>query len=255
MTVEAEEAVATPAVVEAETPDAEEHADDVAADAAAPVSVTTAIPVSDLLSTGRMIAGSTAEIAAASIGDQNLVAVQLAEEKHSENTFNGEELQDVKALVPEVEGSITVKAVDVLTDMRRSDALEDATTSDYDGTETNNPVKTEVADEHPALFEVAHEELSGEMENDLALEKAVRSFVTLSGDDSISGEAHMTSATVKEDKAPCHETAGLEDFIAPSALEKDLQATGATEDDVSETMVDALEEFEPTEATENYNRI
>lgn len=200
-----------------------------------------------------MIAGSTAEIAAASIGDQHLVAVQLAEEKHSENTFNGVELPDVKALVPEVEGSITVKAVDVETDMRRSDALEDATTSDYDGTETNNPVKTEVADEHPALFEVAHEELSGEMENDLALEKAVRSFVTLSDDDSISGEAHMTSATVKE--ASCHEIAGLEDFIAPSALEKDLQVTGATEDDVSETMVDAVEEFEPTETTENDNRI
>lgn len=41
ITVEAEEAVAIPAVVEAETPDAEEHADDVAADVAAPVAVTT----------------------------------------------------------------------------------------------------------------------------------------------------------------------------------------------------------------------
>ncbi|KAI7811085.1 putative protein MGARP [Triplophysa rosa] len=120
MTVEAEEAVATPAVVEAVTPDAEEPAEDVAA--AAPLAVTTAIPVSDLLSTVRMIAGSTAEIAAASIGDQHLVAaVRLAEVKHSGDTFNGVELPDVKVLVPEVEGSITVKEVDVETDMRRSD--------------------------------------------------------------------------------------------------------------------------------------
>ncbi|KAA0722489.1 hypothetical protein E1301_Tti007055 [Triplophysa tibetana] len=241
VTVDAEEAVATPAVVEAETPDAEKHADEVAADAAAPVAVTTAIPVSDLLSTARMISGSTAEISAASIGDQHLVAVRLDEEKHSENTFNGVELPDVKALVPEVEGSITVKAVDVETDMTRSDAVGEATTSDYDGTETNNPVQTEVTDEHPALFEVAPEVLSGETENYLALKKAVSSCVTLSDDDSLSGVADMTSATVKEDKAPCHETAGLEDFISPPALEKDLQATaGATEDVVYETMVDAV---------------
>lgn len=215
--------------------------------------------MSDLLSTVRIIAGSTAEIAAASIGDQHLVAaVRLAEEKHSVDTLNGAELPNVKVLVPEVvEVSVNEKAVDEEIVMRKSDAegeeleelpaVEEAT-ADYGGTEANNPVEAEVADEHPDVFKVASEELSGEMENDLALEKAVSSDVMLSDDDIISEVADVTSATVEEDKASCHETDGLEDCTAPPTLEKDLQATAGAAGD-------AVDDVELTEATENGNRI
>lgn len=218
-----------------------------------------AIPVSDLLSTVRIIAGSTAEIAAASIGDQHLVAtVRLAEEEHSVETLNGVKIPDVKVLVPEeeVELSASEKAIDE-TDEKRADAegeeLEERPAADYEKTEANNPVEMEVTGEHPASLEDASDELSGEIENDLALEEPASSVVMPSDDDSISGVEDVTLATVEEGKESCHETDGLEDFTEPStALELDLHATAgvAGEDDVSETVVDAVEEVEPAEATE-----
>ncbi|XP_016375503.1 protein MGARP-like isoform X2 [Sinocyclocheilus rhinocerous] len=91
-------------IVEAVAADAEEPTapvvEDVAAEAASPSTETTVISMSDLLSTVKILAGSTVEIAAASVGDQHLVAtVRLAEENNSVETLNGLEVVDVKAEV------------------------------------------------------------------------------------------------------------------------------------------------------------
>ncbi|XP_016410985.1 protein MGARP-like isoform X2 [Sinocyclocheilus rhinocerous] len=269
---------AATAIVEAVAADAPD-VEDVTAEAAAPIAETTVISMSDLLSTVKVLAGSTAEIAAASVGDQHLVAaVRLAEENNSMETLNGLEVADVKAEVPaEVpEGAVVEEAMIGRLNLKtEGKELEELPSSLHAVEETivvaDDHVKSEA--DSPAVPEVNVESLASseealvtEMENILELEDSTSPVVMLSEDDTVSGAAELTSETVEdvgqkmeECKALCHEPTATEtehaDLTAPPAeLEDSLQATGATEAAeeviVVEMMQDAVEKAKPVEASD-----
>lgn len=239
--------------------------------------------MSDLLSTVKILAGSTAEIAAASVGDQHLVgcAVRLAEENNSVETLNGLEVADVKAEVPaEVpEGAVVEKAMigrlNMKTEKRKEleelpslHAVEETivVADDHVKSEADSPVVPEVNVESLDSSEVA---IVREMENILELEDSTSPVVMLSEDHTVSGAAEFTSKTVEEVgrkmeeyKAMCHEPTETEqaELTAPPAdLEESLQATGATEAAeeviVMEMMQDAVEKAKPVEASDEGNMI
>ncbi|XP_016104437.1 protein MGARP isoform X2 [Sinocyclocheilus grahami] len=269
---------AATAIVEAVAADAP-VVEDVTAEAAAPIAETTVISMSDLLSTVKVLAGSTAEIAAASVGDQHLVAaVRLAEENNSMETLNGLEVADVKAEVPvEVPvGAVVEEAMIGRLNLKtEGKELEELPSSLHAVEETivvaDDHVKSEA--DSPAVPEVnveslasSEEDLVTEMENILELEDSTSPVVMLSEDDAVSGAAELTSERVEdvgqkmeECKALCHEPTATEtehaDLTAPPAeLEDSLQATGATEAAeeviVVEMMQDAVEKAKPVEASD-----
>ncbi|XP_059409721.1 uncharacterized protein mgarpb [Carassius carassius] len=274
---------AATAIVEAVAADAEEPtasvAEDVTAEAAAPIAETTVIPMSDLLSTVKILAGSTAEIAAASVGDQHLVAtVRLAEENNSMETLNGLEVADVKAEVavevPEraVVEEAMIGRLNLKTEGKELEELHSSlhaveemifVVDDHVKSEEDSPVVPEVNAESLATSEKA---LVTEKESILELEDSTSHVAMLSEDDTVSGAAELTSETVEEVgqemeecKALCHEPAATEtahtDLTAPPAdLEEPLQATGATEAAeeglVMEVVQDAVEKAKPVEASD-----
>ncbi|XP_073699304.1 uncharacterized protein mgarpb [Garra rufa] len=271
---------AAPAIVEAVAADAEEPTapvvEDVAAEAAAPIAETTVIPMSDLLSTVKILAGSTAEIAAASVGDQHLVAaVRLSEENNSVDILNGLEVADVKAEVPAPEEPVFEEAMLDRSDLKTQEELKELASGDHAVEEftivTDDHVKSET--DSPVVPEVYVGSLSSsenaEMENILELEESTSPVVMLSEDDTISEAEEVTSETVEtlgqkieKEKAMCHEPTATEttehaDLTAPPVdLEDSLQATGATETAeeiiVLEPMQDAVdvEEAKPAEPSD-----
>ncbi|KAL0204059.1 hypothetical protein M9458_002077, partial [Cirrhinus mrigala] len=224
--------------------------------------------MSDLLSTVKILAGSTVEIAAASVGDQRLVAaVRLAEENHSVETLNGLEVVDVKAEFSALEEAVVEEVVIGRSELKTEELKELA--SAVHAVEEF----TIVADDHvmseadsPTVHEVYVERLasSENMEDILQLEESASPVVMLSEDDTISGADEVMSETVEtlgqkmeEDKAMCHEPTATEtehaDLTSPPAdLEESLQATGTTEiaEVVVETMQDAVEEAKPVELSD-----
>ncbi|KAK2908667.1 hypothetical protein Q8A67_004504 [Cirrhinus molitorella] len=266
---------AAPAIVEAVAADAEEPTtpvvEDVAADAAAPIAETTVIPMSDLLSTVKILAGSTVEIAAASVGDQHLVAaVRLAEENNSVEIFNGLEVV-VKEEVPAPEEAVVAEPVIGRSDLKtEGKELEELPSSLHAVEQTIIVADDHVRSESDIVPEVYVESLASseevlvtEMENILELEESTSPVMMLSEGGTISGADEVTSETVEalgqemeEDKAMCHEPTATEtehaDLTAPPAgLDESLQATGATgiaEVIVVETMQD--EEAKPVEASD-----
>lgn len=236
--------------------------------------------MSDLLSTVKILAGSTAEIAAASVGDQHLVAaVRLAEENNSVEILNGLEVVDVKAEVSVPEEAEVEEAMIGRSDLKTEGgeldelssalhAVEETTVEvadDHVKSEADSPVVAEVYVESPALSEEAS---VTEMESILGLEESMSPVVMLSEDDTISGPAEVTSEAVKavgqeieEDIALSHEPAATETEHAdlttpPTDLEEALQATTeAAEEVVVEMMLDAVEEAKPEKASEEGNKI
>ncbi|XP_048051469.1 uncharacterized protein LOC125271453 [Megalobrama amblycephala] len=232
--------------------------------------------MSDLLSTVKILAGSTAEIAAASVGDQRLVAaVKLDEENNSVEILNGLKVVDVKAEVSvevpeeaEVEeamiGRSDLKIVgEELEELSSAlHAVEETTVEvadDHVKSEADSPVVAEVYVESPASSEEAS---VPEMESILELEESMSPVVMLSEDDT-SGPAEVTSQAVKaigqgieEDIALSHEPAATEtehaDLTAPPTdLEEALQGTTeAAEEVVVEMMLDAVEEAKPEKVSE-----
>lgn len=219
--------------------------------------------MSDLLSTVKILAGSTGEIAAASVGDQHLVAtLRLAEDNNSVEILNGLEVVEVSAEVPE-EAEVEEPMID------RSDLKTVEETievgDDHVKSEADRPVEAEMNAESPASSEEAS---VTEMESILEWEESLSPEVMLSEDDTISGPAEVTSETVKavgqqieEDEALCHEPAATEtehsDLTAPPAdLEEALQATTeAAEEVAEEIMLDSVEEAKPVKASEEGNTI
>ncbi|XP_018919120.2 uncharacterized protein mgarpb isoform X2 [Cyprinus carpio] len=262
---------AATAIVEAVAADAEEPtapvAEDVTAEAAAPIAETTVIPMSDLLSTVKILAGSTAEIAAASVGDQHLVAtVRLAEENNSMETLNGLEVADVKAEVPaEVpERAVVEEAMrgrlNLKTEVKELEELP----SSLHAVEENivvedDHVKSEAdSPTVPESLASSEESLVTEMENILELEDSTSPVVMLSEDDTVSGAVELTSETVEEvgqkmEESTATETAHADLTAPPGDLEDSLQATGATEAAevlLMEMVQDAVEKAKPVEASD-----
>lgn len=237
--------------------------------------------MSDLLSTVKILAGSTAEIAAASVGDQHLVAaVRLSDENNSVETLNGLEVADIKAEVPaEVpeEAVVEEAVIGRLNLKREGKELEElpsplhsveetiVVADDHVKSEADSPVVPEVNVESLASSEEA---LVTEMENILELEDSTSPVVMLSEDHTTSGAAESTSETVEEVgqkmeeyKAMCHEpteTEQAEPTAPPADLEESLQATDASEAAeviVIEMMQDAVEKAKPVEASDEGNMI
>ncbi|XP_058637902.1 uncharacterized protein LOC131544016 [Onychostoma macrolepis] len=232
--------------------------------------------MSDLLSTVKILAGSTAEIAAASVGDQHLVAtVRLSEENNPVETLNGLEVADVIAEVPaEVpEEAVVEEAVmgrlNLKTEGKELEelpsplhAIEETVVvaEDHVKSEADSHVVPEVNIESLGSSEEA---LVTEMENILELDDSTSPVVMLPEDDTVSGAAELTSETVEEVgqkmdkcKALCHEPTETEhaDLTAPPAdLEESLQSTGATEAAeviVMVMMQDAVDKDKPVEASD-----
>ncbi|XP_026059984.1 translation initiation factor IF-2 isoform X2 [Carassius auratus] len=275
---------AATAIVEAVAADAEEPtasvAEDVTAEAAAaPIAETTVIPMSDLLSTVKILAGSTGEIAAASVGDQHLVApVRLAEENNSMEALNGLEVADVKAEVAvEVpEGAVVEETMIGRLNLKTEGKELEGLPSSLDAVEEIIVVaddRVESEEESPAVPEDNAESLASsqkalvtEKESILEFEDSTSHVVKLSEDETVSGAAELTSETVEEVgqemeecKALCHEPTATEtahaDLTAPPAdLEDPLQATGETdaaeEGLVMEMVQDAVEKAKPVEASD-----
>ncbi|XP_067298607.1 uro-adherence factor A [Pseudorasbora parva] len=209
MEVEAETAIVQSVAADAEEPTTP-VVEDVAIEAVAPIAETTGeassveatdlvavIPMSDLMSTVKILAGSTVEIAAASVGDHHLVAaVRLAEENSSVETLNGLEEADVEE--PMI-GRSDLKTREGEQEQLPSalQAVEETTievADDHVKSEADSPVEAEVYAESPASSEEAS---VTEMENILELEESVSPVVMFSEDDIISRPAEVTSETVK----------------------------------------------------------
>lgn len=232
--------------------------------------------MSDLLSTVKILAGSTAEIAAASVGDQHLVAtVRLAEENNSMETLNGLEVADVKAEVPtEVpERAVVEEAMrgrlNLKTEVKELEELPSSlhaveenivVEDDHVKSEADSPTVPEVNAESLASSEEA---LVTEMENILELEDSTSPVVMLSEDDTVSGAVELTSETVEEvgqkmEESTATETAHADLTAPPADLEDSLQATGATEAAevlLMEMVQDAVEKAKPVEASDEGNMI
>ncbi len=235
--------------------------------------------MSDLLSTVKILAGSTAEIAAASVGDRHLVAaVRLSGENNSMETLNGLEVSDDKAEVPsEVpEGAVVEEAMIGRLNLKKGKELEELPSSlhaveetivvadDHVKSEADSPVVPGVNVESLDSLEVA---IVTEMENILELEDSTSPVVMLSEDHITSRAAELTSETVEEVgqemeeyKAMCHEPTEQADLPAPPTdLEQSLQATGATEaaEEVigMQMMQDTVEKAKPAEASDEGNMI
>ncbi|KAK7162055.1 hypothetical protein R3I94_004645 [Phoxinus phoxinus] len=270
MELEAETVIAQAVAAEAEEPTAP-VVEDVAAETAVPIAEATVIPMSDLLSTVKILAGSPGEIAAASVGEQHLVAtLRLAEDNNSVEIFNGLEVVEVSAEVPEeaeveepmigrsdlkTEGGELEELPSALQAVEETEVGDDRVTSEAD-----SPVVAEMNAESPASSEEAS---VTEMESISEWEESSSPEVMLSEDDTISGPAEVTSETVKavgqqieEEKALCHEPAATEtehsDLTAPPTdLEEALQATTeAAEEVAAEMMLDSVEEAKPVKASE-----
>lgn len=228
--------------------------------------------MSDLLSTVKILAGSTAEIAAASVGDQHLVAtVRLAEENNSMETLNGLEVADVKAEVPaEVpERAVVEEAMrgrlNLKTEVKELEELP----SSLHAVEENivvedDHVKSEAdSPTVPESLASSEEALVTEMENILELEDSTSPVVMLSEDDTVSGAVELTSETVEEvgqkmEESTATETAHADLTAPPADLEDSLQATGATEAAevlLMEMVQDAVEKAKPVEASDEGNMI
>ncbi|XP_043108389.1 uncharacterized protein mgarpb isoform X2 [Puntigrus tetrazona] len=259
---------AATAIVEAVAADAEEPSAPVVEDVAVAadlIAETTVIPMSDLPSTVKILAGSTAEIAAASVGDQHLVsAVRLAEENNSMETLNGLEAADIKAEhpaeVPE-EAVIEELVIDRPNLKTEEKEQEEAPDSIHLAEETvvvaDDHVKSE-ADIPARSLASSEEALVTDVENILESQE------DSTEEDSVSGAAGVTSETVEEAgqeveecKGLCHESTETEhvDLTAPTAdPEELLQATGATEAAeeviVTEMTQDAVENAKPVEASD-----
>lgn len=233
--------------------------------------------MSDLLSTVKILAGSTAEIAAASVGDQHLVAtVRLAEENNSMETLNGLEVADVKAEVPaEVpERAVVEEAMrgrlNLKTEVKELEELPSSlhaveenivVEDDHVKSEADSPAVPEVNAES---LDSSEEALATEMENILELEDSTSPVVMLSEDDTVSGAVELTSETVEEvgqkmEESTATETAHADLAAPPADLEDSLQATGATEAAeevlVMEMVQDAVEKPKPVEASDEGNMI
>ncbi|CAM4499342.1 unnamed protein product [Leuciscus chuanchicus] len=272
MEVEAETAIAQAVAAEAEEPTAP-VVEDVAAETATPIAEATVIQMSDLLSTVKILAGSTGEIAAASVGDQHLVAtLRLAEDNNSVEILNGLEVVEVSAEVVE---EPVIDRSDLKTEGGELEELPSALQAveetievgdEHVKSEADSPVEAEMNAESP----VSSEEASvTEMESILEWEESLSPEVMLSEDDTISGPAEVTSETVKaegqqieEDKALCHEhepavteTEHSDLTAPPTDLEEALQATTeAAEELAEEMMLDSVEEAKPVKASEEDNQ-
>ncbi|XP_077061248.1 uncharacterized protein mgarpb isoform X2 [Siphateles boraxobius] len=271
MEVEAETAIAQAVAAEAEEPTAP-VVEDVAAEASVPIAEATVIQMSDLRSTVKILAGSTGEIAAASVGDQHLVAtLRLAEDNNSVEILNGLEAVEVSAEVPEkaevvepmigrsdlkTEGGELEELPSALQEVEETIEVGD----DRVESEADSPVVAEITAESPASSEEAS---ATKMESILEWEESLSPEVMLSEDDTISGPAEVTSETVnavgqqiEEDKALCQEPAATEiehsDLTAPPTdLEEALQATKEAAGEVAmEMMLDSVEEAKPVKASE-----
>ncbi|XDV14728.1 hypothetical protein PO909_014928 [Leuciscus waleckii] len=227
------------------------------------------IQMSDLLSTVKILAGSTGEIAAASVGDQHLVAtLRLAEDNNSVEILNGLEVFEFSAEVVE---EPVIDRSDLKTEGGELEELPSALQAveetievgdEHVKSEADSPVEAEMNAESP----VSSEEASvTEMESILEWEESLSPEVMLSEDDTISGPAEVTSETVKaegqqieEDKALCHEhepavteTEHSDLTAPPTDLEEALQATTeAAEELAEEMMLDSVEEAKPVKASE-----
>ncbi|XP_051557937.1 fibrous sheath CABYR-binding protein-like [Myxocyprinus asiaticus] len=224
--VEAEESI-----VEAVAPAIEEPATPLVEDVAteAPVAETAAFHMSDLQSTVKIIAGSTAEIAAASVGDEHLVAaVRLTEEKSSVETLNELEVADVKAEVL-AEASVTeeAKTEGELEEQPSTPAVEKVTVEaaavDNVESEADSPVEVEVSIEVSASVAGAFEEL--------------------------------VVIDMEEENTLCHEPVDTEiehvDItMPPAALEKALQTTTQASQEIVTQTMDDVEEAKPAEVAE-----
>lgn len=225
--------------------------------------------MSDLLSTVKILAGSTAEIAAASVGDQHLVAaVRLAEENNSVETLNGLEVVDVKAEISAPEEAVVEEVVIGRSDLKTEEELKELASGVHAVEEFTIVVDDQVKSESDSaiVHEVYVESLasSEKVENILELEESTSPVVMLSEDDTISGAAEVMSDTVEtlgqkmedDEKAMCHEPTTTEtehaDLTSLPDLEESLQATDATEtaEVVVETMQDAVEEAKPVEVSD-----
>lgn len=180
--------------------------------------------MSDLLSTVKILAGSTAEIAAASVGDQRLVAaVKLPEENNSVEILNGLKVVDVKA---EVSAEVPEEAEVEEAMIGRSDLkivgeeleelssalhpVEETTVEvadDHVKSEEDSPVVAEVYVESPASSEEAS---VTEMKSILELEKSVSP---------ISGAAEVISEAVKAEGLGIEEDIALSQFPAATETE------------------------------------
>lgn len=233
--------------------------------------------MSDLLSTVKILAGSPGEIAAASVGDQHLVATsRLAEDNNSVEILNGLEVVEVSAEVPEeaeVEEPMIGRS-DLKTEGGELEELPSALQAEetievgdvHVKSEADSPVVAEINAESPSSSEEAS---VTEMESILEWEESLSPEVMMSEDDAISGPAEVMSETVKavgqqieEDKALCHEPAATEtehsDLTAPPTdLEEALQATTteAAEEVAVEIMLDSVEEAKPVKASEEGSKI
>lgn len=227
--------------------------------------------MSDLLSTVKILAGSPGEIAAASVGDQHLVATsRLAEDNNSVEILNGLEVVEVSAEVPEeaeVEEPMIGRS-DLKTEGGELEELPSALQAEETIEVGDVHVKSEaeINAESPSSSEEAS---VTEMESILEWEESLSPEVMMSEDDAISGPAEVMSETVKavgqqieEDKALCHEPAATEtehsDLTAPPTdLEEALQATTteAAEEVAVEIMLDSVEEAKPVKASEEGSKI
>ncbi|XP_016347328.1 uncharacterized protein mgarpb [Sinocyclocheilus anshuiensis] len=207
---------AATAIVEAVAADAP-VVEDVTAEAAAPIAETIVIPMSDLLSTVKVLAGSTAEIAAASVGDQHLVAaVRLAEENNSMETLNGLEVADVKAEVPaEVpEGAVVEEAMICRLNLKtEGKELEELPSSRHAVEET-----------------CGKEALVTETENILELEDSTSPVVMLSEDDTVSGAAELTSETVEDKKLVVADDHVKSEADSPAVPEVNVESLASSEE-------------------------
>ncbi|XP_051993981.1 uncharacterized protein LOC127651958 isoform X1 [Xyrauchen texanus] len=196
--------------------------------------------LTDLLWTVKIIAGSTAEIAAASVGDEHLVATVRMAEKSSVETLNGLEVTDVDAEV-RAKASVTGKAVS------EEPVISDSNTEDVKTEEELEEHTSTHAGEEEATVEAAAGEVEVYVEVPASIAGASEDHAVIEVEDVLE---------VEEENTLCHEPFAtdvehVEDITTTSvALEEALQTTIQTSEEDTEITLDAEEEAKPAESTE-----
>lgn len=210
--------------------------------------------MSDLMSAVKILAGSTVEIAAASVGDQHLVtAVRLSEEHNAEEILNGLETVVVKAEDPEPAGEAAIDASGLntaeLDELSSAIHPVDKTTvevADVDHVNSNESYGAESDIETLSLSE------DTEMENTVELVESTNLAVVMTEDDTISGAAESITETVEVVHQIMEGYKALYDDLSGTETEHtDLTAQPHME--ISETVLNAVEESKPAEASEEGN--
>ncbi|XP_003197682.2 uncharacterized protein mgarpb [Danio rerio] len=249
--LEAGSAIVQAVVAEAEEP-AAPVVEDVAAEAA--VAETTVTAMSDLMSAVKILAGSTVEIAAASVGDQHLVtAVRLSEDHNTAEILNGLDTVDVKAEDPEPVGEAAIDPADLNTaeQDQLSSALHPVDKTTVEVADDNN-VDSEANDSHVAETDVESLSLSEgiEMENTVELLESTNPVEVMTAeDDTISGAAESMTETVEVVHQIMEEYKALYDDLAGTETEH-TDLTEPPDMEMSETVLDEVEETKPAEASE-----